>query len=281
MAFVYRYTDLKDNIVKYIGIVWQKDRTLEERIAEHNRLDEWCTKSQYRVDYFQCDNRMEAELYEAYYIGKYETGKYYNIRKRTWGKSTLLNLQEDQWKKFTIVNEEKEIEKYDNVSLHWILSEKQNKIVIGELRLKNCETKTGIFIDFRDVTMNYIKNQYLYQYIFSQDIFTNLIIKIYESQQGGKKCILLRNYILGLSYKLDMNITVTKYKCNIEQLSFGNISVNVKTKVDEKEKDVYVMDNFEILHRIIRSENPRPATIFWSNFEKHVNRVLTCIEKEK
>lgn len=35
MAYVYKYTDLLDNVVKYVGIVWGKTRTLQDRIKEH------------------------------------------------------------------------------------------------------------------------------------------------------------------------------------------------------------------------------------------------------
>lgn len=37
MAWVYRYTDLSDNIIKYIGIVWGKNRTLKQRLIEHKK----------------------------------------------------------------------------------------------------------------------------------------------------------------------------------------------------------------------------------------------------
>ena len=40
MAYVYRYTDLADNIIKYVGIVYGENRTLKQRIYEHFRDDE-------------------------------------------------------------------------------------------------------------------------------------------------------------------------------------------------------------------------------------------------
>lgn len=31
MTIVYRYIDLRDNIIKYVGIVWANNRTLDDR----------------------------------------------------------------------------------------------------------------------------------------------------------------------------------------------------------------------------------------------------------
>ena len=40
MPYIYRYIDKKDMIVKYIGIVHNNNRTLEQRIKEHAK-DKW------------------------------------------------------------------------------------------------------------------------------------------------------------------------------------------------------------------------------------------------
>ena len=37
MAIVYRYTDLADNTIKYVGIVWSGNRTLKQRDEEHRK----------------------------------------------------------------------------------------------------------------------------------------------------------------------------------------------------------------------------------------------------
>lgn len=42
MGYVYRYTDLTDNVIKYVGIVWKDNRTLDDRIYEHSYFDGWC-----------------------------------------------------------------------------------------------------------------------------------------------------------------------------------------------------------------------------------------------
>ncbi len=35
MAKVYRYIDMRDNLIKYVGIVYGENRTLEQRHKEH------------------------------------------------------------------------------------------------------------------------------------------------------------------------------------------------------------------------------------------------------
>ena len=35
MGVVYRYIDLNDNQIKYVGIVWSGNRTLKQRVEEH------------------------------------------------------------------------------------------------------------------------------------------------------------------------------------------------------------------------------------------------------
>ena len=40
MAYIYRYTDLVDNIIKYVGIVWSDNRSLEDRLYEHELRDD-------------------------------------------------------------------------------------------------------------------------------------------------------------------------------------------------------------------------------------------------
>ena len=76
--YVYRYTDLTDNIIKYVGIVWSKNRTLEQRIKEHYLYDEWCNGKQWKVEYLEIDNKTDCEGLEGHFISLYETNKWYN-----------------------------------------------------------------------------------------------------------------------------------------------------------------------------------------------------------
>lgn len=105
MAIVYRYIDLRDNIIKYVGIVWANNRTLDDRIREHSANDFWCKGGYWKVEYLNRDiqNRMDAELLEAHYIGKFDTGKWYNTYKSSWGRSTLLDDSNDQWIEYGII----------------------------------------------------------------------------------------------------------------------------------------------------------------------------------
>lgn len=101
MAYVYRYIDLADNIIKYVGIVWSDNRTLKKRIMEHAQNDTWCRNRKWRIEYITEDitNRSEAEAFESHYISLFETDKYYNYAKADWGINRHLPKRND-WKVF-------------------------------------------------------------------------------------------------------------------------------------------------------------------------------------
>lgn len=104
MAWVYRYTDLADGIIKYVGVVWGETRTLEQRIKEHERNDEWCYTRKWKIEYITkgIDTRNEAESYESHYIELYGTGKYFNIRQTNYGTNKFLPNKEEEWKECKI-----------------------------------------------------------------------------------------------------------------------------------------------------------------------------------
>lgn len=91
IPIVYRYTDLDDNIVKYIGIVTSKNktRTLEDRIKEHYTKHEWAYGN-FKIDYFTVASRTDAEAFESHLISFYKTYLYYNKAKADWGLSQYL-----------------------------------------------------------------------------------------------------------------------------------------------------------------------------------------------
>lgn len=99
MAYVYRYIDNTDNIVKYIGIVTSKSRSLRQRHKEHLIQDKWCTKN-LRLEYIIVDNKGIAESIEGHLIALYGTDKYYNISKADWGINPYLPT-EYEWINFT------------------------------------------------------------------------------------------------------------------------------------------------------------------------------------
>jgi len=98
MAYVYRYTDRADNIVKYIGIVWGENRTLKDRIREHDK-EEWCNLRIWKIDYLKIDDlsRTDAEYIEAHLISVYKTYEYFNKAKGNWGKSIYINHDAFEW----------------------------------------------------------------------------------------------------------------------------------------------------------------------------------------
>ena len=108
MGIVYRYTDLSDETIKYIGIVWSGNRTLKQRVAEHARDDEWCKQGAWRIEYLKRDiaSRTDAEMLEAHYIAKYGTDEHFNTRKKGWGTSDILDDKEDKWELFSTDEEQ-------------------------------------------------------------------------------------------------------------------------------------------------------------------------------
>ena len=83
MGYVYRYTDLNDNIIKYVGISKNK-RSLINRITNH-QSDYWYSFSdKWKIEFidlgevFNAPSRTDMEYFEAHLINLYETGKYGN-----------------------------------------------------------------------------------------------------------------------------------------------------------------------------------------------------------
>jgi predicted DNA-binding transcriptional regulator AlpA len=106
MAYIYRYTDLTDNIIKYVGIVWSNNRVLQQRLEEHLKNDEWCDGN-YKIEYI-CENintRTDAEYFEAHYISLYKTDRYFNCKKVGWGTSNFLPNKEKEWKEYIVPEE--------------------------------------------------------------------------------------------------------------------------------------------------------------------------------
>lgn len=102
MAYVYRYIDLIDNIIKYVGVVWSPNRTLLQRLIEHERNDEWCKKGSYRIEYIteNITTRTDAEYFESHFVSLYRTDNYYNKSKAGWGISSYLPNRENDWVEF-------------------------------------------------------------------------------------------------------------------------------------------------------------------------------------
>jgi hypothetical protein len=93
---VYRYIDINDNIVKYIGIVNQG--TLPNRHKTHQRED-WYKEGTYLCQYIQLNNQSETEALESHLITYYGTDQYYNKAKAGWGLNSFIQTpNEEEWK---------------------------------------------------------------------------------------------------------------------------------------------------------------------------------------
>lgn len=99
MAYVYRYIDENDGIIKYVGIVYK--RMIDVRIKAHASVDDWRDKGNWRVEYFECENRSVAEAFESHLISLYGTDKYYNKAKKCWGINKYLPDVESWWQTYS------------------------------------------------------------------------------------------------------------------------------------------------------------------------------------
>ena len=103
MGWVYKFTDLSDEKVKYVGIVYAEGRTLYQRVYEHFRDDEWC-KGDFRIEYINVNSRTDASAYESHYITLYKTYEYFNKDKSDWGLSEYLLNRDSEWEALPYTN---------------------------------------------------------------------------------------------------------------------------------------------------------------------------------
>ena len=96
MPYVYKYTDLKDNQVKYIGII-KKEGNFPKRFTQHQG-DWWYSKGDWVISYVKVPTQTDAEMLEAHLIEYYDTAKFYNRAKSGWGLSSYLpDAEEMEW----------------------------------------------------------------------------------------------------------------------------------------------------------------------------------------
>ena len=152
MAVVYRYVDLHDEKIKYVGIVWSGNRTLEQRVKEHSKQDEWCVNGCWRVEYLQKEvkSRIDAELLEAHYISQFKTNEWYNTSKANWGTSELLqNDAEEVWREYTTIGDIKPSTMTDKIEEGYISVEYYNNALVLYFNDKNeISFNLGINVDF-------------------------------------------------------------------------------------------------------------------------------------
>ena len=141
MAYVYRYIDNSDGIIKYVGIVWSENRTLTQRIYEHQRNEEWCKNRSFTIEYIEenINTRTDAEYFESHYISLYGTDKYFNEKKIGWGISSFLPNRENDWKVYDRNNIVDKVN--DHIyKLTWTIDEDIDIISIPVKR-KKCKMK--------------------------------------------------------------------------------------------------------------------------------------------
>lgn len=77
---------------------------LKKRLQDHGYRDEWCIGKTWGIEYFECENRSEAEAFESHLIALYGTGEYYNKSKVNWGINKYLPDTSSKWKPIGISN---------------------------------------------------------------------------------------------------------------------------------------------------------------------------------
>lgn len=85
---VYRYIDINDEQIKYIGIC--NNGKLPERHRSH-MSDDWFRSGEYVCEYIKFHNRTETEAMESHLISVYGTDKFYNKAKAGWGEASFID----------------------------------------------------------------------------------------------------------------------------------------------------------------------------------------------
>ena len=99
MHLVYCYIDLRDDIIKYVGIA---SRKLSQRVSEHLKNEPWVSLSKWKILYFQVNTKSESESWESHLIAKYETYRWYNTAKKDWGLIYAFNDKYPKWNIYSI-----------------------------------------------------------------------------------------------------------------------------------------------------------------------------------
>ena len=95
--YVYRYK--AGNEIVYVGIA----NNLKRRVDQHKRdkRDKLSTLKEPVIEYFCVQSRTDAELLETYFINKYKTGRFFNIKKANRGDVHFLDGVEIPWEHYS------------------------------------------------------------------------------------------------------------------------------------------------------------------------------------
>ena len=213
MGKVYRYIDTRDKFIKYVGIVYGENRTLEQRHKEHIKNDIWCDEN-FKIQYLDVpvNNRSEAESLEAHFISLYKTGGWYNKSKSNWGQNSFVpTFNERDWQNFyyhlTLQDRENIKNKRINLNKNTNdndLNDKKLNIIVekldGLIKISkssfesiNRSIKYGDFTskkeeikDLQETLSNKINNIKRKEFIFFPNEFVNKFDKFYEDFTHAK-----------------------------------------------------------------------------------------------
>lgn len=274
MPWIYRYIDEKDNITKYVGLVYgNSTEQLFKRLYAHERdfdlLDNWKPYKDHNftiqvLNPEQVKTKADAEILEAHFINKFESNKYLNIAKADWGTCSLINDDKFHWETLSYNFRNKTTTdsfssaEVDNISLKY-----ESKIadLQKELTIKTQQLST-VLTDYED-----LKKQADYWQL-TQDIFKDEIQKLTEEN---------------IDLKLLKEITFSKLSPEQQNILYLNNTINklnikyteLKEKYDKlyewskKDRDTILDQTKEILD--LRNQlNNKPCNKPCSDQEKSV-----------
>lgn len=241
MGCVYRYIDKRDGIIKYVGIVWGKTRTLEQRHKEHIRNEWWCDDN-FVLEYIDenIESRTDAEYYEAHYIALYETYNWYNTSKSGWGISKYLPTK-NNWRVF------------GNTGKNYIpkISDKhlQSKIAYQEYKENIANEIIENIINRIDIIISLLKQEDNIEKAFkiANELFKNKFDSIYDSITKTNENIYNTTFNTDFisSVPTDEKLESIKTDTIISLIKIG-ISCEKATRYTEYIfKDLYAIKNYE------------------------------------
>lgn len=243
MSCVYRYIDIKDNKIKYVGIVWSSKRTLKQRINEHKK-DKWYKISEWKIQILEypINSRTDAEYIEAHFVSLYQTDKYYNVSKSGWGISSFIPNMEDKWKDYdTPLDAKNEIDvlnnsivklKRENESLKKTLQSYENNFAyttgINNIALSDNKRSKYPTFTYDDIILFYEKNP-------STEIGFASAANIYYADITYTSTIFVKNKKVYISTKIiDKNGVETNlrsdYLSKTDAIEIYDISSNTRNR---------------------------------------------------
>lgn len=94
-GYVYKYINLETCQVDYVGLV-NVGNSLKRRIQQHKK-DYWYKEDLYKICFIPCESKTDCEYLEAAFISYYGSDKRFNVAKKGWGSSGLVDIGKLQW----------------------------------------------------------------------------------------------------------------------------------------------------------------------------------------